>query len=65
MTKPIRPKLTINRKVVKAVKEFEEAVIQYAFKGSQPPEEIPEIIENLDQKKLKLYYAIQDFKDGN
>ena len=65
MTKPKRPKLIISRKVVKAVKEFEDAVIKYAFKGSQAPEDIQGIIQNLDQKKLKLYYAIQEFKDGN
>ena len=64
MTKPKRPTLRIDRKVVKAVKEFEDAVIKYAFKGSQAPEDIPAIIQNLDQKKLKLYYAIQEFKDG-
>lgn len=64
MTRPIRKtKLTIPTKVVKAVKEFEKAVIDYAFKGTQPVEEFDRIIENYDKTKLKLYRAIQDFKE--
>ncbi len=65
MTKPIRkPRLNIPQKIVRAVKEFEKATNEYAFIGSRHPDDWEEITTNYNKKKLKLYYAIQEFKDG-
>lgn len=65
MTKPKRPTLRIDRKVVKAVKEFEKASNEFAFMGSRHPDEWEEITTNYNKKKLKLYTSIQEFKNGN